>query len=758
LLFDKKIGDIMFKFIALLILLGANLYSQNLYTNYRVVKMELEFYDTNFIQLLEQNKEDKIDLPARLIVDDEFTFDSVGVRYKGNSSYNAKTNKKSFNISIDEFIDGEDLWGFETLNLNNCFVDPTFMREYLTNAIFGRYMPALKTGFVYLYVNGVEYGLYSNVEQINKDYLGNWYSSKSGNLYKGDPRGELTWRGEDPNLYKNDYEKKTNEDEDDWSDLIELINVINNSTDLINDLPEVLDTDRALWYFALCNAFVNLDSYIFSSHNYFLYDDPADGRFDFLPWDMNESFGTFPPNLPFQKSSFPPIDLNAPNRTPLLKKLLADPHYRSIYLAHYRTILRESFSPDSIRKMIDEIRPVIEQYVQNDPMKLYTYEDFQNNIYVDVLVEGRKVPGLMSLVEDRNDYLYGFDDYVKAEPMIKQVLFHTGGRINPEGNIVFEVEMQSLNTSAVLLHLRIGEGRFNAIEMSDNGKSPDENPGDNIYSVNFHIPQGTAGMYIDFYITAKNDQNVMKFYPERAEFEFMKIRIEGALSNSDIVINEFMAWNTETIPDPQGDYEDWIELYNKSDKPVSLNGWYLTDKEDEIERWQFPDVTIEPDGFLLIWADEDIEDEGLHADFKLSKEGEYIGLYDAEQNLIDSYTFIEQTDYISEGRYPNGTGDFVGMYPTPDSENLYPLSVEIDDNNNRIIIYPNPASENIMIKMNEAISSFNYQIRIYNTFGEMVFSEMTKPSNSTHSLNISGLPAGIYYIMLGDMVERFVKM
>jgi len=426
----------MYIFVALFMLLAANLYSQNLYTNERVLKMELEFYDTNFMQLLEQNKEEKIEIPARLIVDDEVIFDSVGVRYKGNSSYNAKTNKKSFNISIDEYIDGQDLWGFESLNLNNCFVDPTFMREYLTNTIFGRYMPALKTGFVYLYVNGTEYGLYANVEQINKDYLGQWYSSGSGNLYKGDPRGELTWRGEDPNSYKSDYEKKTNEDEDDWSDLIGLTNVINNSADLINELPEVLDTDRALWYFALCNVLVNLDSYIFSSHNYYMYNDPVDGRFDFLPWDMNESFGTFPPNLPFQKSDFPPIDLNAPNKTPLMKKMLADPHYKSIYLAHYRTILRESFSPYSIGKLIDQIKPVIEPYVQKDPMKLYTYEEFQSNIDEDVEVAGRKVPGLIALVEQRNDYLYDLNYLIIDEPEI-DIISSPDVTLSPKEKAIF---------------------------------------------------------------------------------------------------------------------------------------------------------------------------------------------------------------------------------------------------------------------------------------------------------------------------------
>ena len=752
----------MLKISVLLLTLSlSSLFSQGLYPPDRVIKMEIEFYDENYMQLLKQNKEDKIEILARLKVDDELILDSVGVRYKGNSSYNIKSNKKPFNISVDAVIEDQRLWGYKTLNLNNAFVDPTFMRENIANRIFGNYMPSLKTGYVYLYVNGIEYGLYSNVEQLNKDFLGEWYESKSGNLYKGDPRGELTWKGNDPQLYVNDYEKKTNEDEDDWSDLVQLINVINNSTNLSEDLPEIMNTDRTLWYFALCNVFVNLDSYIFSSHNYYLYNDPMSGRFDILPWDMNEAFGVFPPNLPFAKEVYRPVDLKAPNRTPMLKNMLSDDHFRMIYLAHYRTILREFFTQEKISQMIEEIKPVIEKYVQQDPIKLYTFENFETNINEDVNADGRSVPGLLSFVNVRSNFLSNQMELNKQEPEIISVST-SPQYLEPGGIVHFNSELDEGKIEKVELHWRFDYDRFLPVEMKDDGIYPDEIENDNIYSIDFEIPEGTAGKELCFYVTAINSENAMKFYPERAEFEYLTIKIEGALSNSDVVINEFMASNATVIQDPQGAYPDWIELYNKTNDAISLNGWFLTDDPAEIDKWEFSDATIEPNGYLLIWADDDEEDvEGIHTNYKLSKDGEYIGLYDADGNLIDSYTFNEQTTDVSEGRYPNATGDFTFMTtPTPGSKNIMTSFAEETKKDNTVIISPNPASDHLVISsasIKREQGAVSGEIKVYNAFGECLINYELQITNYDKTrIDISHLPVGIYFIKISNYSEKFM--
>lgn len=150
---------------------------------------------------------------------------------------------------------------------------------------------------------------------------------------------------------------------------------------------------------------------------------------------------------------------------------------------------------------------------------------------------------------------------------------------------------------------------------------------------------------------------------------------DTSMTGPSVVINELMADNDNILADPQGDYDDWLELHNLTDSPVVLTGMYMSDKEDEPTKWAFPENTeIPANGYLIVWLDEDIDDvEGLHADFKLSKGGEIAMLVgtDAEGNqVLDSVTFGEQETDTALGRFPDGTGEFQVVQPTPGSENM----------------------------------------------------------------------------------------
>ncbi len=138
-----------------------------------------------------------------------------------------------------------------------------------------------------------------------------------------------------------------------------------------------------------------------------------------------------------------------------------------------------------------------------------------------------------------------------------------------------------------------------------------------------------------------------------------------------IVINEFMASNSNSITDPDhNEHGDWIELYNKSNSPINLNGYSITDSKSSPRKYVFnSDIIIESNGYLLIWADD--YNTGIHTNFKLSASGEYIGLFNSNSQVIDSLTFpLQQTD-ISYGCYPNGEKIYFFFDPsTPNSENL----------------------------------------------------------------------------------------
>jgi len=131
------------------------------------------------------------------------------------------------------------------------------------------------------------------------------------------------------------------------------------------------------------------------------------------------------------------------------------------------------------------------------------------------------------------------------------------------------------------------------------------------------------------------------------------------LRGADLQINELMAANNRTYADPQGQHDDWIEIHNTTDQPLDLAGLYLTDDINTPTRWQFPadrpdETTVAPGGFLIVWADDDLEDSGLHAGFKLSAGGEQVALHARDgATLLDSVTFGAQQQDISYGRLFN---------------------------------------------------------------------------------------------------------
>jgi len=134
---------------------------------------------------------------------------------------------------------------------------------------------------------------------------------------------------------------------------------------------------------------------------------------------------------------------------------------------------------------------------------------------------------------------------------------------------------------------------------------------------------------------------------------------------AQIVINEFMASNSNTIADNDGEFDDWLELVNHSADTINLAGWYLSDNDSNPFKHQFSDsILIFPDSFLLLWADDDEEQGTDHLNFKISSGGEELLLTNPDQALIDSVIFGQQEGDNSYGRYPDIVGDW-GVMDTP---------------------------------------------------------------------------------------------
>lgn len=179
-------------------------------------------------------------------------------------------------------------------------------------------------------------------------------------------------------------------------------------------------------------------------------------------------------------------------------------------------------------------------------------------------------------------------------------------------------------------------------------------------------------------------------YPDGQPFSHQAFQIptpgvtnDPAFQPIQVFINEWMASNTHTLADPADNpltsnpFDDWFELYNAGSETVDLSGYTLTDTPTNTTKFVIPQgTTIAGGDFLLVWADQDTSqnnptNRAIHADFKLSQQGEFIGLFDPEGELVDMIQFEQQTNDVSQGRWPDGAAEpfFFMENPTPDAPN-----------------------------------------------------------------------------------------
>ncbi|MDF2934904.1 MAG: Spore coat protein CotH [Paenibacillaceae bacterium] len=220
------------------------------------------------------------------------TLHNVGIRAKGNLSLRSvvqmqDSDRYSFKLSFDEYVDSQTLAGISKINLNNNYSDASYMREFLTYELAEEMgLPTPGHSYVNVYINGKLWGFYLAVEQVGDAYLQRNFGNSYGALYKGEMTGvgsDLAWLGEDISSYTGlaQKSKSTNGDI-----LINMLDELNNGT----DYESVLNVDNVLKYIALNAATNNMDSYLGSNkQNYYLYED--DGIFNVLPWDYNMAFG-----------------------------------------------------------------------------------------------------------------------------------------------------------------------------------------------------------------------------------------------------------------------------------------------------------------------------------------------------------------------------------------------------------------------------------------------------------------------------------
>lgn len=732
--------------------------AQTFYDLNTLQTIEITFAQSNWDQLLDAEKAGNENyIMAQSVSINGVVFDSVGVKYKGNSTYSPNQVKNPFHIELDTYKD-HIYEAYTDIKLSNVAKDPSFLREVLSYQILRQYMDAPLSNYANVYVNGTLIGLYSNSESISKKFVNNRFGSKDNVFVKCNPPDgagpqassfpNLRYLGQDSSSYYDAYELKSDAG---WDELIHLCDTLTNH---VGDIEKILDVDRALWMLAFNNVLVNLDSYIGAfAQNYYLYRDDNQ-RFVPVVWDLNESFGRFSStgsgnlNSTTAKQQMSHL-LNATSSNyPLIQKLLGVPMYKRMYLAHCKTMLEENFANNTYLSTGQSLQSTIDAAVQADLNKFFTYNNFLSNLTTDVSggggPGGGATPGITNLMNGRATYLLGLSDFSQSQPVISNITLS-----NPTPSLYETITITAAISGATTAYLgsRVGQnGVFDRVQMYDDGAHNDGAANDGIFGTDLTLDNSS----VQYYIYAEN-AGIGMFSPQRAEHEYHTVTTSFATQASDLVINEFMASNDSTQADPDGEYDDWIELYNNGSSNIDLSGFYLSDDSTELLKWAFPaGTTIDANGYLIIWADDDEGQTGLHANFKLSASGEDIFVLDSASTILDHIRFGVQATDVSVGRIPNGTGNFQRMITTFNAENIGTTSIEPTIQAPSFVLAPNPTSDLFSIRFTE-MTSQSRDLVIYDLRGKVVYRDSLLQDTTIDS---SHWPTGIYVVKVDNTVKK----
>lgn len=370
-----------------------------------------------------------------VIVDGE-AFKNIAVRAKGNTSLRnvsqMNSDRYSFKIEFDHYDSTRTYYGLDKLCLNNIIQDNTYMKDYLAYRLMAEQGAAAPLcSYAYITVNGEDFGLYLAVEGVEESFLQRNFGSDYGNLYKPDSsdmgggRGngkdfdmenimpsennvsnftdrtnfttanrsqmkqqfggkgggmgsddvKLKYVDDDPESYPNIFDSaKTDIDDADKARLISSLKSLleNENIEQTVDIQEVID------YFAVHNFVCNGDSYTGSIiHNYYLYE--KDGVLSMIPWDYNLAFGSFQGGNASQQVNFPidsPVLSGDTSDRPMVSWIFESEEYTELY---HESLARLVENTD-FTAMVEATAALIDEYVEKDPTKFCTYEEFQKGV------------------------------------------------------------------------------------------------------------------------------------------------------------------------------------------------------------------------------------------------------------------------------------------------------------------------------------------------------------------------------------------
>jgi len=613
--------------------------------------------------------------------------DSVGFRLRGNTSRDA--HKKSFKLSFNTFVPGRQFHGVDKLNLNGEHNDPAIARSKICWDRFTDLgLTASRAAHAAVFINDVYYGLYISVEHIDDEFLENHFADADGNLWKCLWPADLDYRGSAPEDYHpwvgedRPYDLKTNRETYDFSELAHLIDLLNNTsaTSLEDSLEPLLAVDEVLQYFAMNVMVGGWDDYWFLRNNYYLYHEPGIDRFHLIPYDYDNTFGIDWFAIDWASVNPYSFAINDDAPRPLVTRLLANDRYHDLYTHFLEHVRDEVLDLARWQGQLDALHDRLTPWAVLDTFRTLDYgfsmEDFHDSYesypYENLHVK-RAIP---EFIQERRESLNAQLYYLNAAPSIYAFDWwprHPGPQdsIHIEAAVFSAVGLDSLvigyhpgNLTVVLSYPMA----FNPVPTSTRVQDRDR--------WTATLPPLGADGHGRFNIAAVDLDGQTNLFPRNLALVPIQVDMPDTVG---VCLNEFMASNGSTHADPGGEYDDWLELYNPTASDIYLSGKYLTDDPDDLTRWMFPfgGVVLAAGDFLLVWCDDDEEQTGIHTNFKLDADGEYLALVDTDgTTILDAHEFGPQTRDVSMGRYPDATGNWAFLdSATPGSTNSPPVGI-----------------------------------------------------------------------------------
>lgn len=554
--------------------LPAGARAQDLYDTTTLRTFALTFNDANWLTLLRQNYASETLILATLVVDG-VSYPNVGVRIRGNTSYTGLPNgSDKFSLKIEtDFVDPEQkLMGYDNINLNNGFHDPTFMREVVYNNYVAQFIPNPRANHVLVTLNGANWGVYINVQQPNKAMLRRYFENEDGVRIgcSNNPNGPgLAYNG--PNASGYTAYNVTGDGglaNPIVQALIPVTNALSNGALATwqTSIDSLFAIDPSIWSVVFENLLSDDDSYVNKGCDFMTYRDPLDNRLHLIQRDANETFlaTNWAVTRNFGQST-----------KPVLSRVLSVPELRQRYLSHYRVAKRD-LDWNYFEPIFSAHRSLIDAAVQADPKRLYSYALFNTNFTSTVTLPysgpaGGTVVGLQQFVNDRRTFLNnaGNAELNAAGPVISAAQA-SDETPNPGSAVTITASVASSGSGISKVELFYRPDRsapYQRLTMLDNGASGDGAAGDSVYGVILPTT-GSPGQRIDWYVaaTASNAYSSVEFLPELSERA--PNSIVYAFGTSGMRITEWMYAGTSG---------EFIEFTNLSDAAIDLAGWSFDD-------------------------------------------------------------------------------------------------------------------------------------------------------------------------------------